>query len=94
MLSLIRGNLKYLGDHLREVGGQVSLSRRIGISGGGAAIHGMLAARRRWTGDFEYVFQHQSSMRGAAMLGQMYQAGEPQESRLARAPVPRPLPSL
>jgi sugar (pentulose or hexulose) kinase len=91
LLSLIRGNLKYLGDHLREVGGLVSLSRRIGISGGGAAIHGMLAARRRWTGDFDYVFQHQSSMLGAAMLGQMYQAGERQAQRLASPTSQEPL---
>jgi hypothetical protein len=35
----------------------------------------MLAARRRWTGDFDYVFQDQSSMLGAAMLGRIYQTG-------------------
>jgi sugar (pentulose or hexulose) kinase len=85
LLSVIRGNMQYLGDHLREIGRLVPLSRRIGISGGGAGIRGMLAARRRWTGDFEYVFQHQSSMLGAAMLGQMYQAGEVPEQRLASA---------
>ena len=85
LMSVIRGNMQYLGDHLSEVGRLVALSRRIGISGGGAGIPGMLAARRRWTGDFEYVFQHQSSMLGAAMLGQMYQAGEVPEQRLASA---------
>lgn len=85
LLSVIRGNMQYLGEHLRQVGRLVALSRRVGISGGGADIRGMLTARRRWTGDFEYVFQDQSSMLGAAMLGQTYQAGETPEQRLAGA---------
>lgn len=83
LLSVIRGNLAYLGDHLREVAQLVTLGRKAGISGGGADMRGMLAARRRWTGDFEYVFQYQSSMLGAAMLGQMYQDREIPEKHLA-----------
>jgi sugar (pentulose or hexulose) kinase len=75
LLGLIRGNLAYLGEHLREVARLVSLGRRVGISGGGARIRGMLDARRRWTGDFEYLYQDQSSMLGAAMLGQIYLTG-------------------
>ena len=35
----------------------------------------MLEARRRWTGDFEYAFQDQSSLLGAAILGQISQSG-------------------
>jgi xylulokinase len=75
LLSLIRGNLEYLGGHLREVAGLVQLSRKVGISGGGAGIRGMLEARRRWTGPFEYIFQDQSSLLGAAMLGQIHLTG-------------------
>ena len=45
----------------------------------------MLEARRRWTGDFEYVYQDQSSMVGAAMLGQMYLSGECQAGRTVAA---------
>ncbi len=37
----------------------------------GRGYSGMLEARRRWTGAFEYVFQDQSSLLGAAMLGQI-----------------------
>ena len=55
LLSIVRGNAAYLGGHLREVAGLVPVGRRVGISGGGATIRGMLEARRRWTGDFEYV---------------------------------------
>ncbi len=75
LLSLIRGNLQYLGGHLREVAGLVQLGQKVGISGGGAGIRGMLEARRRWTGPYEYVFQDQSSLLGAAMLGQIHQTG-------------------
>lgn len=75
LLSLVRGNMAYLGGHLREVAVLVHIRRRVGISGGGACVRGMLAARRRWTGDSEYVFQDQSSMLGAAMLGRIYQTG-------------------
>ena len=35
----------------------------------------MLEARHRWTGDFEYEFQDQSSLLGAAILGQISQSG-------------------
>jgi xylulokinase len=75
LLSLIRGNATYLGGHLREVAELMPIGRRVGISGGGARIRGMLEARRRWTGDFEYVFQDQSSLLGAAILGQASQSG-------------------
>jgi len=75
LLSVVRGNATYLGRHLREVAEIVRIRGRIGISGGGARIQGMLEARRRWTGDYEYVFQDQSSLLGAAMLGQINQSG-------------------
>ena len=75
LLSLVRGNATYLGGHLREVAELVRIGHRVGISGGGARIRGMLEARRRWTGDFEYVFQDQSSLLGAAILGQISQSG-------------------
>jgi len=75
LLSIIRGNAQYLGEHLASVADLVPIGRRVGISGGAARIRGMLDARRRWTGDYEYVFQDQSSLLGAAMLGQINQSG-------------------
>jgi xylulokinase len=74
LLSLIRGNATYLGAHLEAVARLVSLGRTVRISGGGARARGMLAARRRWTGAFDYVYQDQSSLLGAAMLGQIHQS--------------------
>jgi xylulokinase len=75
LLSLIRGNAVYQGQHLREVGGMVNLGRRVITTGGGAKIPGYMDVKRRWTGDFEYTYQDQSSLLGAAMLGQIYQQG-------------------
>ena len=75
LLSMIRGNLGYLGRHLEQVSGLVPVNHAVGISGGAARIRGMLAARERWTGDYEYRFQDQSSMLGAAMLGRIHLDG-------------------
>ncbi len=72
LLGVIRGNFTYLGAHLEEVARLLPLSGRAGISGGAAGIHGMLEARRRWTGDLAYEFRDQSSLLGAAMLGRMH----------------------
>jgi hypothetical protein len=75
LLGLIRGNAAYLGAHLEKVGRLIDIGHRVGISGGGARVRGMLEARRRWTGPFEYVYQDQSSLLGAAMLGRFHQTG-------------------
>jgi sugar (pentulose or hexulose) kinase len=75
LLSLIRGNAAYHGQHLREVGGLVKLGRRVITTGGGAKIRGYMEVKRRWMGDFEYEYQDQSSLLGAAMLGRVHQQG-------------------
>ncbi len=75
LLSLIRGNAAYHGEHLREVGRMVKLGRKVITTGGGAKIRGYLDVKKRWTGDFEYEYQDQSALLGAAMLGQIYQSG-------------------
>ena len=74
LLGVIRGNAMYLGEHLRDVAELVRLGHRVGISGGAARISGMLDARRRWTGEYEYLFQDQSSLLGAAILAQFSQS--------------------
>jgi sugar (pentulose or hexulose) kinase len=75
LLAMVRGNLRYLGEHLEHLAGLMPLDRVVGISGGAARIGGMLEARRRWTGDFEYRFRDQSSLLGAAMLGRIHLDG-------------------
>ncbi len=83
LVSLVRGNMAYLGRHLASLAGSLELGPRIGLSGGGAKIRGMLDARRRWTGAFEYEYQDQSSMLGAAMLGKLHEEGVMPERRRA-----------
>jgi len=75
LLSVIRGNALYHGEHLKEVAGKVKLGRKVTTTGGGAKIRGHIDAKRRWTGDFDYEYRDQSSLVGAAMLGQFHQAG-------------------
>jgi sugar (pentulose or hexulose) kinase len=72
LLSLMRGNAVYQGTHLQEVGGMMRLGRKVMTTGTAAKIKGFLEVKKRWTGDFDYEFQDQSSVRGAAMLGQRY----------------------
>jgi sugar (pentulose or hexulose) kinase len=73
LLSLIRGNAVYQGQFLREVASLVKLGPKVMVTGGGAKIRGILRAKKRWTGDFEYQYQDQSALLGAAILGQFYQ---------------------
>jgi xylulokinase len=68
LMSLIRGNARYHGQHLAEVGAMVKLGRRVATTGGAACIRSYVMAKKRWTGDFEYEYQDQSSLLGAAML--------------------------
>jgi len=72
LLGLIKGNAVYHGQHLKEVSRLVELGDTVMTSGGASKIRHFLEAKRRWMGDFEYLFQDQSSLLGAAMLGQTY----------------------
>jgi hypothetical protein len=58
---------------IREVADLVKISRIVMTTGGGAKIRGFLEAKKRWKGDFEFRYQDQSSLLGAALLGQFYQ---------------------
>lgn len=75
LLGLLRGNLQYLGGHLKKVSEIVAIKDTIVTTGGGAKIDGMNALKKRWMGDYTYAYQDQSSLVGAAMLGQMYLNG-------------------
>lgn len=73
LLGLIKGIAVYHGGNLEEVSGLVKLGRKVMTTGGGAKIKGYMQVKKRWTGDFDYEYQDQSSLLGAAMLGQFYQ---------------------
>ena len=72
LLGLLRGNLRYVGSHLKEVSQFIELRQPIITTGGGAKIRGMDLLKKRWMAASEYHYQDQSSLLGAAMLGKMY----------------------
>ena len=72
LLGLLKGNALYQKQHLDEVGGMVPLSNKIMTSGGVSKIKHFLEAKRRWTEGFQFLYRDQSSLLGAAMLGQLY----------------------
>ena len=76
LLGLLKGNAAYHRQHIEEVARVVKLGNQVVVSGGGAKIRHFLEAKKHWTGDFEFLFQDQSSLLGAAMLGQFYLTGK------------------
>jgi len=72
LLALIRSNALEQECHLREISRHIKINRSIAASGGVAAIGGMLKAKERWMTPYEFRYQEQSSLLGAAMLGQFY----------------------
>lgn len=56
LLALIRGNAVYHGQHLKEMASLVELGRKVMTTGGGARIKGLSRAKKRWTGNFEYIY--------------------------------------
>ena len=44
----------YHGENLKELSALINLGRKVMTTGGGAKIRGILQAKKRWTGDFEY----------------------------------------
>lgn len=68
LVSLVRGNISYLGRHLAAMRDRLPIRQPVVVSGGGSRIPGMLAARRRWMGGDEVVFREHSSLLGAATL--------------------------
>jgi sugar (pentulose or hexulose) kinase len=75
LLSVVRGSARYSGSHLKALAGVVPLGDRVMLSGSGAGSREFALARRRWFGDFEFVYQEQSALLGAAMLGRFHATG-------------------
>ena len=72
LIGLLRGNFQYLGDHLINISKMLPKPDKIITTGGAANILGMDRLRKRWIGNYAFEFHNQSSLLGAAMLGNMY----------------------
>jgi xylulokinase len=71
LAAIVRGLCEYQKAHLDEIEGSVSLQDSIRVTGG-ATNPALIRAKSRWMRDCEYIFDEQSSMKGAAMLGRKY----------------------
>lgn len=71
LVAIVRGLCEYQKAHLEEIGKNVSLPDVIHVTGG-ATNSVLIRAKSKWMRDCEYVYDEQSSMKGAAMLGQKY----------------------
>jgi len=71
LAAIVRGLCEYQKAHLEEIGKNVTLQNVIHVTGG-ATNPALMRAKSKWMRDCEYIHNEQSSMKGAAMLGQKY----------------------
>ncbi|MBN2592679.1 MAG: hypothetical protein JXA81_04155 [Sedimentisphaerales bacterium] len=71
LAAIVRGLCEYQKAHLDDIGKNVSLQNVIHVTGG-ATNPALIRAKSKWMRDCEYVYEQQSSMKGAALLGVKY----------------------
>jgi len=71
LTAIVRGLCEYQKAHLQEIQKNVPLNTIIHVTGG-ATNPALIRAKSKWMRNCEYVYDEQSSMKGAAMLGQKY----------------------
>jgi sugar (pentulose or hexulose) kinase len=71
LAALVRGLCGYQGEHLREIALEVPLKEEIRVTGG-ALNPSLIRAKARWMYPCRYVFEEQSSLKGAALLGRKH----------------------
>jgi xylulokinase len=69
--ALIRGLYNYQREHLEEISGTISLSDTVVLTGG-AVSDAMIEAKKRWMRDCTYRRRDNSSLDGAARLGERF----------------------
>jgi len=68
MAAMVKGLCEYQREHLKEISVEVPLKKEIHVTGG-AVNPSLIRAKKKWMRDCPYIFEEQSSMKGAAMLG-------------------------
>ena len=84
LAALVRGLYEYQRENLKEVSIEMPLTDEILISGG-AVNEALIRAKTRWMRNCNYRFETESSLKGAAMLGRKYLAGNKTDDRKKRA---------
>ncbi len=71
LAALVRGLCAYQRENLKEVAIEMPLAAEIIVSGG-AVNEALIRAKTRWMRNCSYRFETESSLKGAALLGQKY----------------------
>jgi len=71
LAALVRGLCLYQREHLKEIALEVPLKDEIRVTGG-ALNPSLIRAKAKWMRSCRYVFEEQSSMKGAALLGRKH----------------------
>jgi len=71
LAAMVKGLCEYQREHLKEISIEVPLKKETYITGG-AVNPALIRAKTKWMRNCSYIFEEQSSMKGAAMLGQKY----------------------
>ncbi len=71
LAAIVRGLCEYQKAHLDDIEKNVSLQNVIHVTGG-ATNPALIRAKSKWMRECEYVYDEQSSMKGAALLGLKY----------------------
>ena len=71
LAAIVRGLCEYQKGHLDDIEKNISLQNVIHVTGG-ATNPALIRAKSKWMRDCEYVYEQQSSMKGAALLGIKY----------------------
>ncbi len=71
LAALVRGLCRYQRENLKEVSIEMPLKDRILVSGG-AVNPALIRAKKQWLKNSEYLFEKESSLKGAAMLGRKF----------------------
>jgi len=71
LAALVRGLCGYQREHLKEIALEIPLRGEIRVTGG-ALNPSLIRAKARWMHACRYVFEEQSSLKGAALLGRKH----------------------
>jgi xylulokinase len=69
--AMARGLCEYQQKHLKEIELQILLKNKILVSGG-AVNPSLINAKKEWMRSCDYVFETESSLKGAALLGRRH----------------------
>jgi sugar (pentulose or hexulose) kinase len=71
LAAMVRGLCEYQQKNLKEISREMPLKNEILVSGG-AVNPSLIRAKKKWMRACEYTIETESSLKGAAMLGQKH----------------------